>query len=201
MPRRGRKDKTKGKPTVAYAMRYVIPETEEVQSKFAPISLPILRRETPMLLASQLKSVTPLRYEDLTPEEKVRWDEREADRKYRDANTVDMEYTLGAHGSHELSGDIKNINDTEAYIPWEWLRTRVPMDNIEQFMIPVDKYNHEMHTISENSSEFKEFLTKYQDGDEIWLYKNNGFHCLAGRAGWVIIRDSKLVTVFQTCMS
>lgn len=44
--------------------------------------------------------------------------------------------------------------------------------------------------------DWDEFVNKFQDGDEIWEFDSGGWGQLAGRRGYAIVRDNKVVTAF-----
>jgi len=215
MPRRGKKKhqkkSTPDKPQIYHAVRYMHsdnPNTHSVNddaeigvSMFSSIELPIIRKTFPTLLAHKLVGTPITRYEDLSPEKQKQWDKEEIERQIRNDNTIEIDIKLAAYGSHERKGELLDQDNNERYLYWEWLRKRVDINDVPYYFIPKDKYEYSHHTIPNNNTKFNEFITQYQEGDEIWLYENNGFSCLAGRAGWLILRDEKVLDVFQTCLS
>lgn len=200
MPRRGKK--TKKPIETTRDIRFSINDDMEIgASTYPSISMPLIRNAAPTLLASQIESVTPIRYEDLSKKEQSEWDAREQKQKERQASTIKLDYKLAPYASHTRSGAIYHANGNDTYIHWEWLRNRILRDEIDKFIVPKGKWNYEHHSIPEGTEKFNQFLSNYQEGDEIWLYENNGFHCLAGRAGWVMLRNNKIIAVHQTCIS
>lgn len=196
MPRRGKKNKE-----VVRKIHFSANDDMEIGAfHMASPSLPLIRNAAPSLLAHHTQSVKPMVYDELSEEEKAKYDTRQQEHEERNANRITLDYELAAYASHSLSGSIYHVDGSEAYIDWKWLRNRVLRDEIDKFIIPEGKNSYDMFAIH-GGDKWNKFLEQYQDGDEIWLYKNNGFECLAGRAGWVIIRDGKIVTIFRTCMS
>ena len=177
-------DNKKSEPKTYYAVREVIPDSrphsvnddaEIGASMYSSMSLPIIRKTSPQLMADNIIGVEPIRCEDLSPKEKKRWDEQERMRKHRDENTIELNIELAPYGSHKQSGGILDQDGYERYMYWEWLRNRVDIDDVSQYYVPEGKWEFNNHTIPINTKRFESFIEQYEDGDEIWLYENNGF--------------------------
>jgi hypothetical protein len=168
---------------------------------YQPMELPLIRRSAPTLLAHSISGVSPTRYQDLSDDDKAKWDAREKEADHRKANTIKLDFEVAPYGSHENSGHIYNVEGKETYFRWEDLRNRISVDDIDRYRIPVGKWTYDHHSIATHSPKFDDFLSNLEDGDELWLYDNNGFRVMAGRAGWLIIRDGKITHVYQKCMN
>lgn len=51
------------------------------------------------------------------------------------------------------------------------------------------------------AAEFARFLYNRKQGDEFWYYNNDCFMCLAGRAGYALVRDGEVYISYMTTMN
>jgi hypothetical protein len=89
----------------------------------------------------------------------------------------------------------------EGVIPQSWLTRKIDIETAE-----LDRnYDYDSYYQAPYKYRYIESWIKFKNcvepGDEIWDYNNDGFHKLAGRAGYAIVRNGIPIYRYQTKMS
>jgi hypothetical protein len=86
----------------------------------------------------------------------------------------------------------------------EWLQRRVSVEQVEAaHMVRHERLGTAPVAFGFDNGRWRELITQMQDGDELWEYTSPAetWANMAGRAGYALVREGKIVGQITTLMN